>query len=65
MVLGDVRCLDLGAHLKLDDFYPVCDDWGLVAFVEGSIEHLDCIVVKLVRETRPVEGKRHDIPEKP
>lgn len=47
----------LSAHLKLNNFDFVDYDWGFVALVEGSIEHLDCIEVKLVGKSRPVEGE--------
>ena len=50
-----------GTHLQLDDFNLVCYDRRFIALVESVIEHLDGIVVKLVRETRPVEGKRHSM----
>lgn len=39
---------DLGAHLEFDDLYLVGDDWGLIALVEGGVEHLNGIVVELV-----------------
>lgn len=39
---------DLGTHFQLDDFYLVCDDGGFVTLVEGGIEHLNSIVVKLI-----------------
>jgi hypothetical protein len=51
----------LCAHLELDDLDPVCYDGRFVALVESVVEHLNGIVVKLVRETRPVEGEGHFI----
>ena len=49
----------LGAHLQLDDFYPVRYDGRLVAFVKGRLEHLDSICVKLVGEAWPFEREGH------
>ena len=51
----------LRAHLKLDNLYFVGYDRRLVAFIESVREHLNSIVVKLVRKSWPVEGERHDI----
>jgi hypothetical protein len=39
---------NLSAHLELNYFYPVRDDWGFVTLVEGRVEHLYGIVVELV-----------------
>jgi len=49
----------LSAHLELNDFYLVSDDGRLVALVEGIIEHLDGIGVKLVGKAWPFECERH------
>lgn len=46
--VADLEFWWLSTHLELDDLYLVSDDGGLVALVEGSVEHLDCIVVELV-----------------
>lgn len=45
----------LCTHFKFDNLDSVRYDGRLIAFIEGSIEHLDGIVVKLVRKPRPVE----------
>ncbi len=47
----------LSAHLQLYYLNPICYDRGLVALVEGRLEHLDGIGVELVGEARPFEGE--------
>ena len=49
--LSDITNLELRglrAHLQLDDLDLVCYDRGLVALVEGGVEHLYGIGVELV-----------------
>lgn len=48
---------NLGSHFQLYDLYLVCYNRGLVALVEGIVKHLYRIVVELIRESGPVEGK--------
>lgn len=58
MSIGDEstkQTIDLSAHRELDDLYLVRDDPGLVALVEGGVEHLGSIDVKLVGEPRPAK----------
>ena len=38
----------LGTHLKFYNFNLVRYDRRFVALIEGRIEHLDCIIMKLV-----------------
>lgn len=38
----------LSTHLQLDDLDLVSDDRRFVTLVQGCIEHLDCICMKLV-----------------
>ncbi len=57
-----VRCVTyLCPHLEFNDLDFVGYDRWFVALVESVIEHLDCIVMKLVRKAWPVEGERHVI----
>ena len=61
--VADVANLELGglsAHLELNYLDLVRNNGGLCALVEGGVEHLNGIVVKLVGEARPVEGERHE-----
>ena len=46
---------DLSTHLELDHLDLVGYDGRLVALVEGGIEHLDGIGVKLVGKAWPLE----------
>lgn len=49
----------LRSHFKFYDFNLVSDDWRFVTLVEGVIEHLDSICVKLVGKAWPFECERH------
>ena len=54
---GLLRETYLCAHLQFHNLDPIRYDWRLVALVEGRLEHLDGIGVKLVGEARPFEGE--------
>lgn len=38
----------LSAHLEFNNLYPVSDDGWLVSFIQSSLEHFSCIVMKIV-----------------
>ena len=46
---------DLSTHLELDHLDLVGYDGGLVAFVEGRVEHADGVGMELVRKAGPAE----------
>jgi hypothetical protein len=48
---------DLEAHLEFDDLDGICEDGGLLSLVEGCVEHLHGICMKLLGEARPFERK--------
>lgn len=57
--ISDLEFWWLRAHLQLNNLDPVCYDGRLVTLVEGGIEHLYGIGVKLVGKARPFECERH------
>jgi len=60
--LSDISNLQLwghSAHLQLDHLDFICYDWGFIAFIKGSIEHLNGICMKLIGKAGPFEGERH------
>lgn len=54
---------NLRTHLKLYNLNFVGYYGWFIALVERCIEHLNCIIVKLVRKSWPVESERHGMVE--
>jgi len=46
--------------VQLDYLNLVRDNWGFASLVKGVIEHLNSIMMELVRKVRPAEGERHE-----
>lgn len=53
------RQTHLSTHLQFNHLDFVCYDRGLVTLVEGRVEHLDGVRMKLVRKARPLKFEGH------